>query len=79
MQWHPTILTKLALVPQRLLNSYNVDIGSRGGKGVMYKEGDFVERLVGCELDQNRNCEREMDLIYQQWKTSIGKTNAKWS
>ena len=43
----------------------------------MYKEGDFVERLVGCELDQNRNCEKEMDLIYQKSKGSIGKTSAK--
>ena len=77
MQWHPTILTKLALVPLRLLNSYNIDIESRGGKEIMYKEGDFIQRLVGCELDQNRKCEREMDLIYQQWKTSIGTTSAK--
>jgi len=79
VQWHPTILTKLSLVPQRLLNSYNIDIQSRGGQEVMYKEGDFIQRLVGCELDQNRNCEREMDLIYQQWKTSVGKTTGKAS
>ena len=27
----------------------------------MYKEGDFVVRLVGCETDPNRNCEREFE------------------
>ncbi|KAL8710754.1 MAG: hypothetical protein Q9220_004772 [cf. Caloplaca sp. 1 TL-2023] len=61
VQWHPTILTKLALVPQRLLNSYNVDIASRGGKDAMYKDGDFVVRLVGCDTDANRDCEKEFD------------------
>ncbi|KAL8726840.1 MAG: hypothetical protein Q9166_006456 [cf. Caloplaca sp. 2 TL-2023] len=70
VQWHPTILTKLAIIPQRLLNTYNVDIASRGGKDAMYKEGDFVIRLVGCENDQNRNCEKEFDEYYQKLKHS---------
>ncbi len=73
VQWHPTILTKLALVPQNLLNSYGVDIPSRGGKEVMYKEGEFVVRLVGCELDQARYCEKEFDMYYQQWKSYLNK------
>ncbi|KAG8530903.1 uncharacterized protein KY384_004260 [Bacidia gigantensis] len=45
VQWHPTILTKLALVPLRILNTYNVDIATRGGQDVMYKRGDFLVRL----------------------------------
>ncbi|CAD6581345.1 MAG: hypothetical protein ASARMPREDX12_000438 [Alectoria sarmentosa] len=73
VQWHPTILTKLALVPQHLINSYGVDIASRGGKEVMYKEGEFVVRLVGCELDSNRYCEKEFDMYYQQWKSYLNK------
>lgn len=73
MQWHPTILTKLALVPQRLLNSYGVDIGSRGGKDVMYKDGEFVVHLVGCELDQNRHCEKEFEPYYEKWKHGVGR------
>ncbi|KAL9601969.1 MAG: hypothetical protein Q9219_002193 [cf. Caloplaca sp. 3 TL-2023] len=72
VQWHPTILTKLALVPQRLLNSYGIDISSRGGKNVMHKDGDFVVRLVGCELDQNRNCEKEFEPYYEKWKHGVG-------
>lgn len=72
VQWHPTILTKLALVPQHLLNSYSVDISSRGGKDVMYKEGEFVTRLVGCELDQNRDCEKEFEPFYEKWRRSVG-------
>ncbi|KAL8626465.1 hypothetical protein Q9189_007833 [Teloschistes chrysophthalmus] len=67
VQWHPTILTKLALIPQRALNAYNVDIASRGGRDAMYKDGDFVVRLVGCESDSSggggRDCEREFDEV----------------
>ena len=73
VQWHPTILTKLALVPQHLINSYGVDIASRGGKEVMHKEGEFVVRLVGCELDSARYCEKEFDQYYQQWKALQNK------
>lgn len=73
VQWHPTILTKLALVPQTLINSYGVDIASRGGKEVLYKEGEFVVRLVGCELDATRYCEKEFDMYYQQWKSYLNK------
>ena len=72
VQWHPTILTKLALIPHRLLNTYNVDIASRGGKDNLYKEGDFVVRLVGCETDPKRSCEDEFDEFYQRLKKGKG-------
>ncbi|MCJ1421031.1 hypothetical protein MMC32_007393 [Xylographa parallela] len=68
VQWHPTILTKLSLIPQRTLNSYTVKIESRGGDEVTYKEGDYVVRAVGCELDKSRDCAKEMDPWFQQWK-----------
>ncbi|KAL8993630.1 MAG: hypothetical protein Q9169_006205 [Polycauliona sp. 2 TL-2023] len=64
IQWHPTILTKLALLPQNLLNSYNTDIPSRGGAAAIYKDGDFIVRLVGCDTDPNRNCEGE----FEEWR-----------
>lgn len=74
VQWHPTILTKLALVPQNILNSYGVDISSRGGKEVMYKDQDFVVRFPNCELDSNRNCENEMEPYYNQWHNTWAKS-----
>lgn len=37
----------------------------------MYKEDDFVVRFIGCELDSNRNCEKEMDPFYEQWKKAV--------
>ncbi len=73
MQWHPTILTKLSLIPQRILNAYTVNIESRGGGEVTYEEGDFVARAVGCERDAVRNCETEMDPWYRQWKRDVQK------
>ena len=51
----------MALIPQRLLNTYNIDMASRGGAKAVYKEGDFVVRMVGCETDPARNCEREFE------------------
>jgi len=75
VQWHPTILTKLALIPQKLLNAYSMDISSRGGKDVMYKNGDFLVRLVGCELEASRNCEREFDGYYDEWKALMEKND----
>ncbi len=40
MQWHPTILSKLALVPQDLINSYSTDGGS------LYEAEDMVARTL---------------------------------
>ncbi|MCJ1315592.1 hypothetical protein MMC15_000912, partial [Xylographa vitiligo] len=58
----------LSLIPQRILNSYTVKIESRGSDEVTYKEGDYVVRAVGCELDKSRDCANEMDPWFQQWK-----------
>lgn len=63
VQWHPTILTKLALIPQRTLNTYNTDIASRGGADALYQDGDFVVRLVGCNTDAARSCEAEFEAM----------------
>lgn len=73
MQWHPTILTKLALVPQKIINAYNKDMPSRGGKGVVYEEGDFIVRMAGCEQDPSRSCESEVDQYYAEWKKIISR------
>ncbi|MCJ1311633.1 hypothetical protein MMC25_005306 [Agyrium rufum] len=73
VQWHPTILAKLALIPQRTINSYTVDIASRGGRKVTYEKDDFIVRAVGCESDANRHCEQEMDPWYNQWLNQYGQ------
>lgn len=38
----------------------------------MYKKGDFVVRLVGCELDSKRDCEKEFNYEYDEWKMQMG-------
>ena len=39
---------------------------------MMYKKGDFVVRLVGCELDSKRDCEKEFNYQYDEWKMQMG-------
>ena len=75
VQWHPTVLTRLAIVPQGIMNAYGVDIPRRGGKEVMYKEEDFVVQFPGCKVGPNRNCEKEMESYYKQWKATITREN----
>lgn len=67
MQWHPTILTKLALIPQRFINSYAIDIPSRG-TNARFGDGDFIARVPGCEKDEKRDCEAEITPFYNKWR-----------
>ncbi|KAL0635347.1 putative alpha-1,6-mannosyltransferase mnn11 [Maublancomyces gigas] len=61
VQWHPTILTKLALVPQNIMNAYP---GTAAGA---YKDGDFVIRLSGCDAPK-RDCEKEFLTYWEKRK-----------
>ena len=54
-RWHGTILSKMVLVPQRIMNSY-----ANGPAAGAYQEGDFVANFHGCAKDKKRNCESEM-------------------
>lgn len=62
VQWHPTILSKLALVPQKIMNAYNSD------EAEGYKDGDFVVRLPGCD-QSGRDCGKEAEKYTRQWRT----------
>lgn len=73
MQWHPTILTRLALVPQRVMNAYHqIPPGQKGGD--VYQDDDFLVRFVGCEVDASRSCEKEMEGYYKKWKEAWRKS-----
>lgn len=68
VQWHPTILSKLALVPQRTLNGYSqLEQASEGGA---YRDGDFVIRFNGCD-QPGRSCEGEAEPFSKQWRTAF--------
>ena len=83
IQWHPTILAKLAIVDQRLLNSYNhitkqpeeelntnVPHQLQDGK---WQPGDLVINLAGCLESKERDCEKQMKDYYTQWEETTSK------
>jgi len=67
VQWHGTVLAKLAIVPQRTLNSYTQGQGEE-----RYSDGDFVAHLHGCDKDDGRrSCESELTPLYEHFKSSL--------
>ncbi|KAL9051075.1 MAG: hypothetical protein Q9162_006248 [Coniocarpon cinnabarinum] len=61
VQWHGTVLMKMALVPQRLLNSYT----TTEGEG-QYEDGDFVANFRGCDnAGSGRSCEKETEPLVE--------------
>ncbi|OJD31800.1 glycosyltransferase family 34 protein [Diplodia corticola] len=58
VQWHGTILAKLALVPQRIMNAYTR--AEEGTKEGMYQEGDFIVAFPDCIDDKKNTCEDDM-------------------
>ncbi|KAK9473739.1 galactosyl transferase GMA12/MNN10 family-domain-containing protein [Dipodascopsis tothii] len=54
-QWHPTALSKMAVVPQRTFAAY-----PSGVPDAQYADGDFVISFVGCDSPE-RSCVREFD------------------
>ncbi len=74
VQWHPTILSKLVLVPQRIMNSYGSE-SAGGDDSRLYKAGDFVVRLPGCDAsDSKRSCDGEMATHFKEWQTTYKRT-----
>jgi mannan polymerase II complex MNN11 subunit len=71
VQWHPTILARLALVPQRIFNSYSPTSVNASADG-KYKENDFLIRFYGCERDDKRDCEKEMEPYWRLWAKKTG-------
>ncbi|OAA69622.1 Galactosyl transferase [Cordyceps fumosorosea ARSEF 2679] len=67
VQWHPTILSKLALVPQRTFASY-----SKPTLGEQYQEGDFIAMFAGCSNIGRESCEVESGHFWEKWKANFG-------
>jgi mannan polymerase II complex MNN11 subunit len=67
VQWHPTILSKLGLIPQRIMNAYSKE--GAAGDGT-YKDGDLVIRFAGCDK-VGRDCAAEAEPFSKQWKTAF--------
>jgi mannan polymerase II complex MNN11 subunit len=67
VQWHPTILSKLAIVPQRALNAY-----STVAHGAQYKDGDIAIVFAQCLGTGDKSCANEAERYSQQWRASFG-------
>ncbi|KAG8419391.1 Glycosyltransferase 34 protein [Metarhizium acridum] len=67
VQWHPTILSKLALVPQRTLASY-----SKSTVGEQYQEGDFVVLFPDCTQTGEESCQTESSRYWEKMKKAFG-------
>ncbi|KAK5661483.1 hypothetical protein OQA88_11387 [Cercophora sp. LCS_1] len=66
VQWHPTILARLALVPQRTINSY-----SKLDKGAQYQPGDIAVRFTDCSPSNKEACKSESQLFLQAWRSAF--------
>lgn len=60
-RWHGTILAKLAMVPQNLLNAYVSGPSSQNGQ---YKEGDLIANFPGCDKE-GRECAKEHQPFFE--------------
>ncbi|KAK7429051.1 putative alpha-1,6-mannosyltransferase mnn11 [Neonectria magnoliae] len=67
VQWHPTILSKLALVPQRTFASYG-----RNKEGNSYRDGDFVTIMVDCHPTGANSCDKQSTYYLGQLQAKFG-------
>ncbi|KAI1769629.1 glycosyltransferase family 34 protein [Hypoxylon sp. FL1150] len=68
VQWHPTILSKLAIIPQRIINAY-----SSSDHGEQYKDGDIAVLFARCAGTRDKSCAKESERFSQQWRTSFSR------
>ncbi|KAI1201958.1 galactosyl transferase GMA12/MNN10 family-domain-containing protein [Nemania serpens] len=66
VQWHPTILSKLAIVPQRVINAY-----STADRGAQYKDGDVAVVFTQCLGTGPQSCANEAERYSQRWRASF--------
>jgi len=65
-RWHGTILAKLAMVPQNLINAYaNGPAAPQNGQ---FKNGDLVANFPGCDKD-DRSCAKEQEPYFDMLET----------
>jgi len=67
VQWHVSVLSRLALVPQRIMNSYT----HGASNGEEYHDGDFIANLHGCNQDSSRDCEHEAKPFYEHFASIL--------
>ena len=79
VQWHPTLLAKLVLIPSRRMNSYSYSEPPEREKetdavrfvDTMWQPGDLLVNFNGCDDYADRNCETEFDEYYEKWLAHV--------
>ena len=71
VQWHPTILAKVAVVPQTVLGSYTNEVAT-ADQGEAYISGDFVAQFNGCNADEKNNCDTQLSKYGPKWRVAFG-------
>lgn len=82
IQWHPTLLARLAIVEQRVLNSYvpgsTVQDDSMKATPVpnngIWQPGDLVINLKDCNINKERSCVAEMKKYLGIWEAKDERT-----
>ncbi|KAK4039122.1 galactosyl transferase GMA12/MNN10 family-domain-containing protein [Parachaetomium inaequale] len=69
VQWHPTILSRMAIIDQRVINAYG-----KGGKEEEYKDGDLVIRFPECTAAGAQSCETQSQVFVQAWRRVFAST-----
>ncbi|PHH90279.1 hypothetical protein CDD83_4080 [Cordyceps sp. RAO-2017] len=67
VQWHPTVLSKLALVPQRTFAAY-----LHPTRGDAYQQGDFVVISPDCTQTGAQSCETDLKPYLPEWRRALG-------
>ena len=76
VQWHSTILTKLALIPQRTMNAYSQNRATDKASSLFGRD-DFVITFSGCDdpEEKKRSCDSEIEPFWKLWQQKVGKSS----
>lgn len=66
VQWHGTVLARMALIPQRTMNSY-----VSGEAKELYSEDDFVAHSKGCSTPGRPSCEEDLKPYYGRFQAAL--------
>ncbi|KAI1266150.1 galactosyl transferase GMA12/MNN10 family-domain-containing protein [Xylariaceae sp. FL1019] len=66
VQWHPTILSNLAIIPQRTINAYTTT-----KEGAQYKDGDLAVTFPECTVSGDKSCAKTAEKYAQQWRKAF--------
>ncbi|KAI1325857.1 galactosyl transferase GMA12/MNN10 family-domain-containing protein [Xylariaceae sp. FL0255] len=67
VQWHPTILSNLAIIPQHIINAY-----STSESGAQYNDGDLAVVFNQCHETGATSCSSQAARFTKEWQEKLG-------